>query len=128
MQALLVPVGGEWHALDLSRVREVLHAPVVTAVPDGPPWLAGVVNVRGEILAAVDTSIPLGGTGVLEPSHVIVADTVKGKAALCASGPPEPVELLERCGDGAHPGVVGRYVVDERVASLVDLDELLGGG
>ena len=53
--ALVLPVGDEWHAVALPSVREVLAVPAIAPTPGAPAWLAGLVNVRGEILAAVDT-------------------------------------------------------------------------
>ena len=40
-EALVFPVGTEWHAVDCSPVREVVRAGSVTPVPVAPDWLAG---------------------------------------------------------------------------------------
>lgn len=122
--ALLLPVGEEWHAVALSSVREVLAIPTVAPLPAAPVWLAGLVNVRGEILPAVDTGRALGA-GPTEASHVAVVDTAAGPAAVLVTGPPEPSVLGERQGDGAVLGSGGHHDVDGRVATVLDLDALL---
>ena len=39
--ALLLPVGEEWHAIELATVREVLAVPPVAVLPTAPAWLPG---------------------------------------------------------------------------------------
>jgi purine-binding chemotaxis protein CheW len=41
-------------------VREVDRLPAVASVPHVPPWVLGVVNLRGEVLSAVDLGAFLG--------------------------------------------------------------------
>lgn len=47
-------VGGEDYAVDVMRVREVLPPPPVTPVPRAPPFVEGVVHLRGEVIPVVD--------------------------------------------------------------------------
>jgi purine-binding chemotaxis protein CheW len=123
--ALVFPVGDEWHAVALPSVREVLAVPPIAPMPASPPWLAGLVNVRGEILPAVDTGRALG-QGVIEPTHVAVLDTANGAVAVLATGTPEPLVLGLRQGDGGCAGAAGRYAVDDdRVATVLDIEAML---
>jgi purine-binding chemotaxis protein CheW len=46
--------------LDASSVQEVVHGQDVIPVPLAPPAVEGMVNLRGEILAAVDGAARLG--------------------------------------------------------------------
>jgi chemotaxis signal transduction protein len=121
---LLLPVGDEWHAIEMASVREVLAVPPVAPMPAAPPWLAGLVNVRGELLPAIDTGRALGA-GPADATHVAVVDTASGPAAVLATGAPEPGVLGERQGDGGARGSVGQYDVDGRTATALDLDAIL---
>lgn len=47
-------VGEEEYVVDLRRVREILHAGPITAVPRAPEGIEGVVNVRGNVIPVVD--------------------------------------------------------------------------
>ena len=123
--ALLLPVGEEWHAVALSSVREVLALPPVASMPASPPWLAGLVNVRGELLPAVDTGRALGAAAT-EATHVAVVDTESGSAAVLVTGTPEPGVLGDRQAEGAAAGSAGQYAVDGRTATVLDLDGILG--
>lgn len=47
-------LGGECYALELEQLSEVLPLQQVTPIPDAPPELTGVINLRGEIVTVVD--------------------------------------------------------------------------
>lgn len=124
MQALLLPVGSELHALYLGVVREVVPAGLITVVPGAPSWLLGVMNLRGEILPVVDTARSLGVTDAGKRTHMAIADTSAGPAAVAATGPPEPCTLGDPAGTSERPGGCGRFAAGDRVATLLDLDAL----
>lgn len=126
MPALLLPVGEEWHAVALPSVREVLAVPAVAPLPATPAWLAGLVNVRGEILPAVDTGQALGG-GATAGTHLVVVDTTSGPVAVLVTGTPDAGVLGDRRGDGVAVGSAGHYgVEDGRIVTLLQLDALVG--
>lgn len=47
-------LGDELFAIDVARVREVLDLSEITRVPTAPPYMRGVVNVRGSAVPVVD--------------------------------------------------------------------------
>ena len=47
-------LGDELFAIDVARVREVLDLTEITRVPTSPPYMRGVVNVRGSAIPVVD--------------------------------------------------------------------------
>jgi purine-binding chemotaxis protein CheW len=47
-------LGNELFAIDVARVREVLDLSEITRVPTAPPYMRGVVNVRGSAVPVVD--------------------------------------------------------------------------
>lgn len=48
------------HALPLECVREVARAVLITPVPDAPPVVEGVVDIRGEIVPVYDLRLRFG--------------------------------------------------------------------
>jgi twitching motility protein PilI len=70
-----VRVGGEPYLFARDEVREVLGMPaVLTRVPGASPWIAGIANVRGQVLPVVDLRRFLGaGATPLTRSARIVA-------------------------------------------------------
>jgi purine-binding chemotaxis protein CheW len=125
VQALLLPLGAELYALELTTVREVVPAPVITPLPGAAPALLGVINLRGEVVPVFDTARLLG----LEPGpaadQVTVAETAAGPAGLVSHGRPRRDDLGPPAGAGALPGAVSRHAVGGAVATLLDLDALL---
>ena len=53
-------LGDELFAIDVVRVREVLDLTEITRVPTAPPYMRGVVNVRGSAVPVVDLRLKFG--------------------------------------------------------------------
>src|SRR4051812_32450159 len=56
-------LGDEIFGLPLAQLREVCKLTRLRRVPAAPPGVAGLVNLRGEIVCALDTSAILGLKG-----------------------------------------------------------------
>jgi purine-binding chemotaxis protein CheW len=57
---LTFKLGDELFAIDVARVREVLDLSEITRVPTAPPYMRGVVNVRGSAVPVVDLRLKFG--------------------------------------------------------------------
>jgi len=53
-QILVFRVASEELGLDISCVREVLRPQEITPLPKAPPFIEGVINLRGHIVALID--------------------------------------------------------------------------
>lgn len=53
-------IDGEAFGVDVARVREVVRPLEVTPIPLAPPGVAGLINLRGEIVTALDLRVRLG--------------------------------------------------------------------
>lgn len=56
-------LGGEQFAIETHCVRSVVANAEITPVPGTPPFLLGVANLRGEVLAILDLNQVLGAAG-----------------------------------------------------------------
>jgi len=73
VQLLTFHLAQERYALDLEEVRNVLPAVAVTPLPEAPDIIAGVVNVRGQILPVADLRQRLGHAQAhMELNHRLV--------------------------------------------------------
>ncbi|MFP4091237.1 MAG: chemotaxis protein CheW [Cyclobacteriaceae bacterium] len=63
---LTFKMGDESFATPVSKVREILEFGKVTRVPNAPPYLRGIVNLRGQVLPVVDTRMKFGLPSVEE--------------------------------------------------------------
>jgi purine-binding chemotaxis protein CheW len=53
-------IDGEAFGVDVGRVREVVRPLEVTPIPLAPSGVAGLINLRGEIVTALDLRVRLG--------------------------------------------------------------------
>ena len=65
----------EFYGLPASAVESIVPVEQITYVPGTPPWILGVVNVRGEIESVLDLKAVLGlGQAEITPeSRVLIA-------------------------------------------------------
>ena len=125
MQALLLPVGDDRYAVELTAVREVVRGPEITPLPGAPETILGVLNLRGDVVPVLDTAALLGIGRVQRPDFAVVADTEQGPAALAADATPATVALSAPSGSAELPAGAGRFTVGEEVVTLLDLAVLL---
>lgn len=50
----------ESYGLDVLRVREIIRLTAITAVPQMPDYVKGVINLRGKIIPVIDLRIRFG--------------------------------------------------------------------
>jgi purine-binding chemotaxis protein CheW len=60
LQFLTYRLGDEMFAVGVAQVREVLELAPITKVPTAPPYMRGVVNVRGTAIPVVDLRLKFG--------------------------------------------------------------------
>ena len=53
-------LGGEYLGVDVLKVQEVLRCQSMTPVPQAPGYIAGLINLRGQIVTALDLRKRLG--------------------------------------------------------------------
>ncbi|MDF1564379.1 MAG: chemotaxis protein CheW [Deltaproteobacteria bacterium] len=75
-------VGREVFAIDARALREVLPAQPLTHLPDLPPWISGVIQLRSEILSVIDLGVWLQVEGRDTPSHLVILEGSRGALAL----------------------------------------------
>jgi chemotaxis signal transduction protein len=65
--------GRERFCLHVLDTEEVVEWPSVTKIPLAPAFLAGVFNLRGNIVSVIDIAFTEGRRSDLSPKHVVVA-------------------------------------------------------
>ncbi len=53
-------MGDDEYAVDILRLREIAPCRDVTRVPGMPPWVLGVMNLRGSVVTVVDLGLRFG--------------------------------------------------------------------
>lgn len=80
VQFITFEVDAKMLAVDIMAVREIRAWTPTTPIPNAPPFVRGVVNLRGLVLPVVDLSARLGW-GRVEPSerNVIIVVEIEGQ-------------------------------------------------
>ena len=127
--------GRERFCLPVLDVEEVLDWPLLTKLPLGPAYLAGIFNLRGSIVPLIDIAITEGRRPGLLPKHVVVAslrgegshddlrigiaaDEVIGTYSVNAE------DLLEQAPENV-PHCTGMLRHDDRLALIIDIRRML---
>jgi purine-binding chemotaxis protein CheW len=63
LQIVTFPVGEEEFGLDINAITEAIRPLPVTALPHMPPFIEGVINLRGSIIPVVDLRKRFGLAG-----------------------------------------------------------------
>ncbi|MEI7894596.1 MAG: chemotaxis protein CheW [Myxococcales bacterium] len=56
-QYLTFRLGPETYALDVGNAREIVEVSEVTKIPRTPPWIRGVINLRGTVVPVLDLKL-----------------------------------------------------------------------
>jgi purine-binding chemotaxis protein CheW len=98
-QYLTFYLAGEEYAIGILRVKEILEYDTLTPVPQTPPSIRGVINLRGRVVPVVDLAAKFG----LPPSPLTKRTCIV---------------IVEVTLDG-HPTVMG--VLADAVSQVMDL-------
>jgi len=123
--------------IDVGVVREIKGWQEATPLPHAAPYVRGVINLRGLILAVYDLRARLGGgmTSV-SPKHVnLVVDVADRTAGLLVDAVSDIVDVP---GHAIHPPpavamqgldlIEGMALLDQAVVALLKLDAVLKDG
>jgi len=74
----LIELGQETIGISVDGIREILKAPPITSLPWMPPWMMGIVQVRGELISVVDLSNWFNTVATAQEGFLVV---VQGKSS-----------------------------------------------
>lgn len=123
IEVLAFSLAGETYGVETCHVREVCQLKDLTAVPCTPPFVAGVMNLRGQILVIVDlrTFFELPARGLTDLNRVIVlsagdnelgllADSIDGLRSVTASDLQEGLPTLTGIREKFLKGITGQML------------------
>jgi purine-binding chemotaxis protein CheW len=124
--------GDRWLGIEVARVQEILRARPVTPVPLAPAVVAGLVNLRGQIVTAVDLRRRLE-LAVQEqerdPAQVVVHGA-EGAVSLLVDEVGDVLEVAEEDFEPPPPTltgaarelIVGAWKLPDRLLLALDVD------
>jgi purine-binding chemotaxis protein CheW len=132
---ITVEIGDRRLGIDVMAIREIRAWSPATPLPNTPPHVRGVVNLRGVILPVLDLSQRLGW-GTTEPSgrHVIIVvrsgDQLQGIIVDAVSDivtlNPADVQPVPDVGQSAAAAFLeGIATVDDKLIMILGLDRII---
>src|SRR5439155_8922603 len=75
-------IGRETYGVPITSLHEIVRVPEITAVPDAPDYMEGVINLRGKIVSVIDLRKRFGASKVTAArrNRILVIE-YKGKLA-----------------------------------------------
>jgi purine-binding chemotaxis protein CheW len=132
----------EEYGLEILKVREIIGYIDVTAVPQTPHYVRGVINLRGQVIPVIDLRAKFGmeTTGVTDETCIIVVEIAhaghKFNTGIIVDRVQEVLDIKGRQIEeapqfGASVNtdfILGMGKVGESVKILLDIDRVLAGG
>jgi len=135
-------LGKEVCALEVAMVREILDSGPITRLPEAPPFLVGVIDLRGETVPVIDLRVKLGMTAapVTPETRIVVVELGRRDRSLAvglqvervfevAQLEPQGLKPPPDIGGGWHPAgikAIGRLRDDFVI--VLDLPKLFSAG
>ncbi len=96
----------ELFSVNVGKVIEILEVPKLTKVPQAPNYMAGVMNLRGNVLPVIDTKIKfgLGNTEIQQKTCIVVLDiSIEGESVYVGALVDSVLDVLELTKDEILP-------------------------
>jgi purine-binding chemotaxis protein CheW len=138
---LTFALGPEEYGLEILKVREIIGYMEITAVPQTPGHVKGVINLRGQVIPVIDLRSKFGmeTAEITEESCIIVVEISHGdrnfqtgivvdhvQEVLDIKG--EDIEDAPQFGSNFNADfILGMGKIGETVKILLDIDKVLAG-
>jgi purine-binding chemotaxis protein CheW len=128
-------IGAQEFCVNIMEVREIRGWTPATPLPQAPPFVRGVINLRGAVLPIVDLGARLG-LGAAEPSarHVIIVAQVQNQVVgLLVDAVSDILTVTDEeiqptpdvASEMVRTFVRGLLAIDGRMVSFISLDRVL---
>jgi purine-binding chemotaxis protein CheW len=131
-------VGRETYGVPITSLHEIVRVPEITAVPDAPDYLEGVINLRGKIVSVMDLRKRFGEkhAALKKQNRILVVEHGGRLAGLIVDSASEvlkiPADAVEAppavFQEGGLNCVTGLGKVAGRLVVLLDMSKLLAPG
>lgn len=139
---LTFALAGEEYALPVLGVREIMKVLDITAVPQAPPHVKGVINLRGKVIPVVDLRLKFGFppqdydertciivVEVALPAGRVMMGVVVDAVSEVLTVTAAEIEATPEFGEHVNTDFMkGVAKVKGTVKFLLDLDCIFGGG
>ena len=137
---LTFALGKEQYGLEILKVREIIGYMDITAVPQTPNYVKGVINLRGQVIPVIDLRAKFGmdTAEITEQTCIIVCEIQSGNRSFSTGIVVDNVEeVLDIDGADIEEApqfgssvdtnfILGMGKIGNTVKLLLDIDKVLG--
>lgn len=136
LQLVIFQLGGEEFGVDIMAVQEIIKMPTITAIPQAPEYVSGVINLRGKIIVVINLgkkfNIPSSENN--DDYKVIVVELENQVIGMMVDSVSEvlriPSTSVDPAPDIIRSGISSNYIqgvgkLDDRLLILLDLRNVL---
>ena len=138
---LTFALGQEEYGLEILKVREIIGYMEITAVPQTPAYVKGVINLRGQVIPVIDLRAKFGmeTTEITEETCIIVVEAGQDGRSFSTGIVVDHVEeVLDIAGEDIEEApqfgsavntdfILGMGKIGDSVKILLDIDMVLAG-
>lgn len=135
LQWVTFKLAGEKYGVNVMQVQEVLRYTEVAPVPGAPPYVLGIINLRGKVVTVIDTRHRFGieTTDVTDHTRIIVIEAETHVVGIMVDSVAEVVYLrlseIETAPnvstDESAKFIQGVCHKNDELLILIELDKLL---
>ena len=125
--ALLFRVGEHLYGCDIRDAQEIIPLRPMTRVPGAPPFVRGLINMRGTIVTVLDLGLRLDASrsAITEGSIVLVRYRDRLVGLVVEQVADVRLLELEPRNDGIVRGVAATGVVGQEAVVVLDLETMI---
>ncbi|MCB1174344.1 MAG: purine-binding chemotaxis protein CheW, partial [Leptospiraceae bacterium] len=123
-QHVVFVIEKEEYCIDILQVQEIIRMTPVTWLPHRPPWIIGVLNLRGEIIPVIDLRIKFGlpKKEYTRFTRILIGQLSDKQVGVVVDAVNEVISLQSGQIDAA-PGMVSHNRKTEYIKGIAKLEE-----
>ena len=133
-------LGQDSYGVEIMKIKEIIGTIEVTAIPEAPIYVKGVINLRGKVIPVIDLRAKFGlaAEQITERTCIVVTeitqkngmellsfivDAVSEVITIAA----EDIDPAPSFGGSSKPGnISGMAKLDKKIVILLDIETVLG--
>jgi purine-binding chemotaxis protein CheW len=135
LQLVTFGIGEEEFGIDILKVQEIIRTMAITKVPNSPPYVEGVINLRGKVIPVIDLRTRFNMECRPHDSHTRII-VIELHGMIIGFVVDEVSEVLRIQSNTVEPpppvvsGIESEYIkgvgkLDDRLLILLDLEKLI---
>lgn len=135
LQLVTFRLGAEEFGVDIHALQEIIRMQTITRVPKAPPFVEGVINLRGQVIPVIDLRKRIGMPAAThdKSTRIMVVQLTRKTVGFVVDAVGEVKRIPSRTVEPPPPivaGIESEYIqgvgkLDDRLLILLDLNKLL---